>query len=236
VSTREFDDALSLPDLVWVSLYTGVGALLRIADVAVLVLSPRLLRACLRMWRARVEVSPYKMHTFEKVRDARRRGVSIRELVYGETPVWTARRVFRAAGVARDSKVLDLGAGRGRALLGARSLGATARGVDVLDSHVDAANAALVGTGVRVDCEDAARADLEGVTHVYLTWTCLSATTRRQVVEHLRACPTGTTVITLSEPIDDVDFVVERSVAGLFTWGSERAFIHSRRADEAAGT
>jgi SAM-dependent methyltransferase len=227
VNARAEDDAPGVLDLFWIQLYAAcTGVLLRVADLCVLAPRPRLLRAYLRLWRARVEESPFPMRTFEKVQDARRRGVSVRELVYGETPVWTARRLLGAAGVTRDSVVLDLGAGRGRALLGARSLGARARGVDVLDSHVERANAALDGTGARVERADAAHARLDDATHVYLTWTCLSPATRARVVQHLRGCAPGTRVVTLSEPIEDEAFVVERALVGWFTWGLERAYVH----------
>jgi SAM-dependent methyltransferase len=218
-------------EVFWVQLYAAMmGALLRALDVVtLLLLRPSLLGAYARVWRGTAAESPYPMHTFEKVQAAKRRGVSVRELVYGETAVFTAVRAFRRAGVTKGSVVVDVGAGRGRALLAARALGAEARGADLLESHVTHAQRALAGTGVTVEHADAVDVPLDDATHVYVTWTCLSEATRAAVRERLRATAPGTRVLTLTLPIEDDAFSVDGSLVGWFTWGLERVWLHTRR-------
>lgn len=234
MNARDDDDETDGPavlEVFWVQLYAaGMSALLRALDVVtLLVRRPSLLPAYVRVWRSTVQESPYPIRTFEKVQVAKRRGVSLRELVYGETAVFTAVRAFRRAGVGRDSVVVDVGAGRGRALLAARALGAQARGAELLASHVEHAERALAGTGATVALQDALEVPLEDATHVYVTWTCLSEGTRATLRERLRVMAPGARVLTLTVPLEDDAFTVDEPVVGWFTWGLERIWLHTRR-------
>jgi SAM-dependent methyltransferase len=206
----------------------GIGALTRVLDVALLLWRPSLWRAYARIWAGTFRQSPFPPKTFEKVHVARRAGRGLRELVYGETPVWTAVRLLRAAGVDEHSVVVDLGAGRGRALLGARYLGARARGVELVPSHAERANAALVGTGVEVVEGEAEAAHLEDATHVYVTWTCLAPESRAALTARLRELAADSRVLTLSVPIEDPAFAVEERLVGLYSWGFDAVYLHRR--------
>lgn len=211
---------------------TGLGLLTRSLDVTTLLIQhprqPRLLMPYLRVWRAAIVSSPFPPRTFEKVHAARQRGLALRELIYGETPLFTARRVLRAAGVNERSVVVDPLAGRGRALLAARSLGAAAIGYELLHSHVDAVKEPLADAGVMLSQADGAEVDLAGATHVYLAWTCMSERTQRRFLERLRALPAGVVVITLSSPISDASFRPLQRLTGLYTWGVEAVYVQVR--------
>lgn len=206
----------------------GLGVLTRALDVVTLLFHPRLIGPYLRVWRAALESSPFPPRTFEKVHTARQRGLSLRELVYGETPLFTARRVLSLAGVNERSVVVDPLAGRGRALLAARSLGAAAKGFELLASHVEAVREPLAHAGVELTVEDGAEADLSGATHVYLAWTCMSERTRARFVERLRALPAGVVVITLTSPLGDDGFRLTKKLTGLYTWGVEAVYVQVR--------
>lgn len=224
------DPAPGLLDAFFVHLFAaGIGVLTRALDLVTLVRSPRLLLPYLQVWRAALVSSPFPPRTFEKVNEARRRGLALRELVYGETPLFTARRVLLAAGANERSVVVDLMAGRGRALLGARTLGASARGAELLESHVNAVKAPLKGAGIDLVRADGAELSLDDATHVYLTWTCMSERTRERFAERLRGLPDGAVVVTLSAPLEEEGFALTKKLTALYTWGVEPVYVQVRR-------
>ena len=230
MTAREQDAGLNLLGTLWMQTSVAlVGAVLRLLDVVTLaVLRPSLLPAYGRLVLGRVAESPFPLHTYEKVQAARERRVSLRELVYGETSLWFAVRLLRRAGADRQSRVLDLGAGRGRVLLAARAVGAEARGCDLVESHVAHARRALAGTGAVVEQGDALCADVAWATHIYVAWTCLSDATRTELTAHLASCAPGTRVLTLTTPIENDAFSVDRRGLGLFAWGREEVWLHTR--------
>jgi hypothetical protein len=233
--TRRVDTSMDFDVSPWELLVIRVSVLLislctRVADVLVLLWRPRLLGAYLRVWLAEFVHSPYRLAaTFEVVRVLKSSAQDMRELVYGETPVATAVWVFRQAGLGRGGRLVDVVAGRGRALLGARWLGAEARGVDLLERHVSSVSGAMRAAGISLVVGDATREDLSDATHVYLAWTCLSPETKARVLERLRTCRPGTRLITVTRPVESPDFPAVSRHRVLFTWGFEPVWVHEYR-------
>jgi len=201
----------------------------RLLDLAMLAWRPRLLVAYLRLWAAALRRSPYRWPTsFESILALKRASMTPTEAVYGETPLCTAVRLFRRAGVKSGAHVVDLTAGRGRPLLAARWLGAQATGVEVLEQHVRIAAPILRSVGAELRCGDGTAADLAGVTHVYVCWPDLSARTRSRLVTTLRTLDEGARVIALQHPIDDDDFVELSRSTVMTVWGPETAIVYER--------
>lgn len=212
-----------------------VGALfslataLRVVDALFLLRRPRLLRAYLATWRQAFARTPWLRGSFDQLHDARRRHKSRIELTYGETPVLSAVRALRAAGAGKGSRVLDLGCGRGRVLLGARYLGAEAIGVELLESHVEVTRPLLAAVGAEVRLGDAEEPPLDGVTHVFLAWTCFSAETRARITKRLDDAPAGLVVIALNHPLESEHFRLVDRLTLTCSWGRVPATIHARR-------
>lgn len=223
-------DDLSLPRLLLLSVWSlMLDAVSRLGDVLVLAGRPRLVPAYLRLWLREVLASPYRpRRSFELIRVLRASNQDFHELMYGETPVHTALSLFRKAGVTKDSRLVDLGAGRGRPLLAARWLGAEALGIELLEEHVALASRPLAATGAVLRQGDATREDgaLTDATHVLLNWTALSPDTRARLVARLRACRPGTRVLTVTRPVEAPGFTVLSRHRALFTWGTESVWIH----------
>ncbi|MFC1609590.1 class I SAM-dependent methyltransferase [Myxococcota bacterium] len=202
---------------------------LRACDLIVLILRPRLLGTYLRLFWLEIRHSPYKWpRSFEATLARTQSGQGVRELVYGETPVVTGIWLFRRAGVDERSKLVDLGAGRGRALIAARWLGAQARGVELLAEHVRLVSGPLGRAGIALEAGDGADADLSDATHVYLTWTGLNQLTRDRFVERLETCQPGTRVIAVDAPVEHDSFTTLSRHDLLFPWGSLPVWIHER--------
>ncbi|NRD61510.1 class I SAM-dependent methyltransferase, partial [Corallococcus exiguus] len=89
-----------------------IAVVLRVTDLLLLLLRPRLLKPYMGLWWQRILRTPFRWRrTFEMTRALQTTGQSFRELMYGETPLVTALWFLKRAGVGRGSRVVDLGAG-----------------------------------------------------------------------------------------------------------------------------
>jgi hypothetical protein len=202
----------------------------RLTDVLLLLWRPRLLPPYLRIWWAELRHTPYKARrTFEVVRALKATGQRFRELIYGETPLMTAISVFKRAGVSRGSRLVDLGAGRGRTLIAARWLGAEAHGVELLTDHVTRVEAPLRAVGIHLTVGDMTQTELGDATHIFTNWVALSPETKARLIERFRTCKPGTRIITVTRAIEAEGFVRLSRSWRLFTWGAEVVWIQEYR-------
>lgn len=189
-------------------------ALLRAADLIVLLIRPRLLLTYLRLRLAEVWASPYAVEPTEPA------------MIYGETPVVIALWMFWRAGLRRGDHLLDLGAGRGIPLLAARFLGAAARGVENIEQHVAAVRGALRFASVELEVGDAEACSWADATHLYLAWTCFAPGTRRQITERLSELAAGTRVITVDHALEHARARLVESKRLPFPWGWTRVWFY----------
>lgn len=208
-----------------------VGGLLRTCDVLLLLPRPALLAAYVRLWRTNLRTSPYRRSSYAKIAAAKKLRVHVDEFTYGETPLCTAVVVGAAAGIGRDSVVVDPLAGRGRFLLGARRLGARARGVELLEDNHGYAAPILARVGVDLALADATTSDFGDATHVFLCWTCSAEATRAAIARRLRdTMAPGGKVLCVTWPLDDDDaFTTVWSRRYFFSWGRGDVSLHVRR-------
>lgn len=206
------------------------GIVIRLTDVLLLLWRPWLLSPYLRIWWAELRHTPYKARrTFEVVRALKATGQRFREFIYGETPLITAVPTFKRAGVGPGSRLVDLGAGRGRALVAARWLGAEAHGVELLADHVARVEAPLRAVGITLSVGDMTQTELGEVTHIFTNWVALSPETKARLIERFRTCKPGTRIITVTRPIEAEGFVPLARNWRLFTWGVEVVWIQEYR-------
>jgi len=207
-----------------------LGIVIRLTDVLLLLWRPRLLPPYLRIWWAELRHTPYKARrTFEVVRALKTTGQRFRELIYGETPLLTAVSAFKRAGVGPGSRLVDLGAGRGRVLIAARWLGAEALGVELLADHVARVAEPLRSVGATLTVGDMTQVPLGEATHIFTNWLALSPETKARLVERFRTCKPGTRIITVTRPIEAEGFVQLSRHWRLFTWGVEVVWIQEYR-------
>ncbi len=196
----------------------------------IMVLRPTLLFAYLKLWVTEIVRSPYRWpKSFESALRLKASGQQRRELLYGEVIMATAIFLFWRAGMGGGSQLVDLGAGRGRSLLAARWLGAEARGIELLESHVRLTAPALKAAGAVLEQGDAMQASCKEATHIFLNWCGFSDATKSRISEQLRNCRPGTRIIAVTRPVKGKEFVIRAQTLGLFTWGVERVWIQEFR-------
>ncbi len=206
------------------------GIVIRLTDLLLLLWRPRLLRPYLGIWWEELRHTPYRARrTFEVVRALKATGQRFRELIYGETPLMTALYVFKRAGVGRGSRLVDLGAGRGRVLIAARWLGAEARGVELIADHVSRVAPRLQAAGITLTVGDMMGEELGDATHLFTNWLALIPETKARLIERFRTCRPGTRIITVTRPIEAEGFVRLSRHWMLFTWGIEAVWIQEYR-------
>ncbi|MBN1209248.1 MAG: class I SAM-dependent methyltransferase [Myxococcaceae bacterium] len=209
--------------------------LTRLTDLLLLLWRPRLLVPYLGIWWAEILHTPYRARrTFEVVRALKTTGQRFRELIYGETPLMTALWFFKRAGLGRGSRLVDLGAGRGRVLIAARWLGAEAHGVELIADHVTRVAPRLQAAGITLTVGDMTREELGDATHLFTNWLALTPETKARLIERFRTCRPGTRIITVTRPIEAKGFVPLSKHWMLFTWGIEAVWIHEYRPETPA--
>lgn len=209
--------------------------LLRLTDLLFLLLTPRLLWRYLRLWGLEYQRSPYgKPKDFQSVLALQESGQGADEMVYGETPFVTAWWLFTRAKVDAQSRVLDVGAGRGRAMLAARWLGAQAVGVELLKARAEPAAALLGPLGLEIIAEDAVESlkRKTPASHIYVVWTGFSKETRRRLAEAMSRYPKGTLLITSSYPPEHPQLELIAEHRAMYTWGLDRAYISAPKGSQ----
>lgn len=208
----------------------GLACVCRSLDVLLLLRHPRLLRPYLRICSAQLSNSPYRWpRSFAAVHARTLTGQPQRDLVYGETPLVTALYLFRRAGLDHRGCLVDVCAGRGRSLLAARWLGASARGTELLEAHIEHVGAALGAAGISMTVGDGAAADLSDVSHIYANWIGFGAQTTARFVESFRRAPKGARIIVVGRPIEDDDFAPRYRGVLPYSWGPAEVFIVERK-------
>lgn len=208
---------------------TVVGAIARILDMTVLCLTPRLFVANLRLLLLHLRNSPYRWpSSFETVRALSQAKQGRRELVYGETPVFTAKRLFKTAGLGKGMRFADLCAGRGRALLGAAALGGEAIGFELSAERAAGAPAILSRVGISLRIADGTVADLSEVDVAYVTWTGFSDEAKRRFEHVASSLRHGAHLLCADRPYEGEGFVEVGRTDALCTWGVVPVWIYRR--------
>lgn len=120
------------------------------------------------------------------------------ELSYGETPSVTMARILELAGLPPGSSLLDLGAGRGSAVLTAACLGYQARGIEIVGEYVERAQrvAARLATEVELRQGDMLEIDWPRADLYLLNSTAFPEGFRGELLEKLVGLEKGALVAT----------------------------------------
>ena len=155
---------------------------------------------------------------------------------YGETPLTTLGLIAREAKITAKDHVLELGCGRGRTCFWLNKvIGSQVTGIDFVPTFINKANwvkRLFDAQGVHFIESDFLKADLTGVSVIYLYGSCMARSEIEQLVERLKEVPSGTKIITVSYPLTDYSaeplFEVMKVFPATFAWGTGDVFVQYR--------
>ncbi|MFH0802511.1 MAG: methyltransferase domain-containing protein [bacterium] len=153
------------------------------------------------------------------------------DLIYGETPPLTMKKLLEQVQAGPEDVFYDLGCGRGLTVLtAARVYNMTAVGVDMIPTFIERARKTKKFLGRSKSdfiLSSFLDVDLSRATIVYTASTTFSEETMKALAEKLKALKAGARVITLSAPLKSSHFSLSGSGVFDFTWGKTHAYFHS---------
>lgn len=153
-------------------------------------------------------------------------------LAYGETPAVSVLRLLEQSGLGKGGRFVDLGSGRGLAVLTAALAGYRAAGLEYFPEYVEGAREVAAELGLEVDLRvgDLLTAPWPEGDLYYVVSTAFGEDTRRRLGQRLaRELPAGTLVVTLDWVLDEEGFEGLRSFPLPVTWGVAQALVWSTR-------
>jgi len=72
-------------------------------------------------------------------------------------------------------------------------------------------------------------ADFRSATVIYLYGTCLETESLDKILQKMEALPTGARVISVSEPLANNHFVLQKEFDVQYPWGETKAYLHFRK-------
>lgn len=167
--------------------------------------------------------------------EGRRAPVAMQNLIYGETPCLTMRKILMEVAPRASDHFVDLGCGRGLTVFFVSlyySIPAT--GVEVLPSFVKRAQkiARLLGlSSIEFLRENLSWVTMEQIgrgTIFYLAGTTFEDELLAKIALRLEQLPKGVRLITLSEAIPSEQFQVTSVKPYYFTWGKTDVYFHEK--------
>jgi SAM-dependent methyltransferase len=147
---------------------------------------------------------------------------------YGETPLRVLFAIAQAVDLAPTDHFVDLGCGRGRAVFFmSHFFGCRATGIDLTPSFIQRARKLVPNERVNFLCQDFLSYDFKEATCVYLYGTTYSEECLEKLGKKLVQLPTGSRVITVSEPL--VGMNARLLLEGCFNWGTASIFLNEKR-------
>ncbi len=158
------------------------------------------------------------------------------DLIYGETPIFTAWHILERLGVDQADHVVELGAGRSLfSLVAVAAFGASASSVEIVPAFVRRTRKIAEQLGLeRLHARqgDVLAAPLEEGTIYFVTATTFSAASWRVLDQRLSEAPGGAKAISLSAPLNRAYWKVEEKEQFPFSWGENSVYFQTRRNHE----
>ncbi|MCS6886295.1 MAG: class I SAM-dependent methyltransferase [Acidobacteriota bacterium] len=189
-------------------------------------------------WKLRLKLlllylpeGPYRL----AMREASKVGLAQENLIYGETPCLTVKKILERISPSAKDVLLDLGCGRGLVVLTSYyCFGMSAVGIDILPSFVERGRK-LVGwladtkvEFIEADIRNLPDEMLDAATVVYLASTTFDDEQMQRIVTCLERAKAGTRLITLSEAFPSPAYRLIYSEEFYFSWGKTEVYFHEK--------
>lgn len=144
---------------------------------------------------------------------------------YGETPLSTMAQIAHYFGIGPEDRVIEMGAGRGRAALFlAEYIGCQVRGYELIPTFVE-----KFPPSPRIEmlAEDMFQAEFSWATVIFLYGTMLETAEIEALVEKF---PKGAKILTVSYSLSEYSpkYQTKKTFLGLFPWGETEIYWNER--------
>jgi hypothetical protein len=168
-------------------------------------------------------------------REAKRAPVLPQNLIYGETPCLTIKKILEDAGIKPTDHFVDLGCGRGLTVFFVNLyFQIPSTGIEVLPTFVKRAeklSKTLGLTQVNFIKENLSWVTLEDIgkgTIFYLTGTTFEDELLAKIASRLELLPVGVKLISLSDAIPSIQFQVTKVKSYYFSWGKTDVYFQEK--------
>ena len=147
---------------------------------------------------------------------------------YGETPLYSLKKIADRFGLKESDKVVDLGCGRGRGVFFlSQHYGCEVAGIDMVWSFIERANRLAKECQelkVSFACGDMRKFDFREATFVFFYGTTFSDEFIEELKQAMKALPKRSKIVTVSYPLEGLEVVDQFSVS--FPWGYGEVYLH----------
>lgn len=161
-------------------------------------------------------------------------GYSLDQFGYGETPPSTLKKILDPLKPRQYERFVDLGSGRGVAVLGAHFLyDIPSTGIELLPSYVKRSKklADMIGAKeVEFIQKDILAAELPGKAIYFSASTAFDKEFVRKMAVKLRGAPVDSIIIMVHNQLEGLWFELFHEIEALFTWGRDRVCYYRRTA------
>ncbi len=157
------------------------------------------------------------------------------DLTYGETLPGTAYKLLKTVDASEQTKIVDLGCGRGVIpLTAALAFGAEAIGIDIVPDYIDRGRRALdllsLKNKVNFAESDFSYCPLPEADIYFLTAVCLDSQTWQSLQKNLlKYAPTGAKIISVSRKLQGKEWELCNHSAQAFTWDRATVYIYRKK-------
>lgn len=171
------------------------------------------------------------------------RNVSMRESIhygnysfvnfgFGETPPSTLKKIIESIDYQDYNLFVDLGSGRGKAVLTANILyDLKGIGIELLPTHVCRSRKLKQAFGIeQVEFlqKDIFNSDLSKKGIYYVVATSFDEPTAWKLNEKFKEIPMGSTIITVHHKLTKPEFKLTSNFQGIFSWGFDQVYFYRR--------
>ncbi len=168
-------------------------------------------------------------------REGKRAPVLAQNLIYGETPCLTIKKILEEANIQPTDHFVDLGCGRGLIVLFVNLyFQIPTTGVEIIPTFIRRAEViskTLGLTKIRFIKENLSWITLEQVgrgTIFYLAGTTFQEELLAKITNRLELLPVGIKLITLSDSIISPHFKLIKVSSYYFSWGKTEVYFHEK--------
>jgi SAM-dependent methyltransferase len=155
------------------------------------------------------------------------------ELVYGETPFISLKKVLEEISLKKNSVFYDLGCGRGKvAFFVNLAYKIKTIGIDLMPTYINVAKSIVKRyklENIEFFLDDILEYDFTDADVIYICGTCFQEATRKKLYEKLENINKELYVITATHALKSEKFEIVKKMKVLYSWGIGTLYINKNK-------